>query len=174
MSLRQRVCPLSRAFSLVGQSLPEPHRYFRYTGKTIPMPLLLVLEDNPADLRRAVDIARRAGFTEFEVSDRTSESKAYLQKAIKGTVPLPSALVIDLDLGHDSGFELLRFWHSTPSMKPIPVIIWTGTAGLEHEREICGFFGVSKFIRKDDDPNVLREALANILESSAGDTTAHE
>jgi hypothetical protein len=51
------------------------------------MPLLLVLEDNPADLRIAAGIARRAGFSELEVNQYASDAKAYLEKANGGKVP---------------------------------------------------------------------------------------
>jgi CheY-like chemotaxis protein len=37
---------------------------------------------------------------------------------------MPDAMVIDLDLGVESGFELVRFWHGTPQLKPIAVVIW--------------------------------------------------
>ncbi|MFZ0271025.1 MAG: hypothetical protein WAL34_04160 [Acidobacteriaceae bacterium] len=127
------------------------------------MPLLLVLEDTPADLRRAADIARRAGFTEFEVHTYSSAAQVYLDKAMRRMVPMPDAMVIDLELGIESGFELLRFWHSTPKLRPIPVIIWTVSGA--HQREICELFKVYRFVSKEDDPGVLMETLASIIQN---------
>lgn len=53
------------------------------------MPLLLVLEDTPAAPRLAVDMAQRAGFTEFEVSRFPTDAKLYLENAMSGKVPRP-------------------------------------------------------------------------------------
>lgn len=131
------------------------------------MPLLLVLEDNPPDRRVAADLSRRAGFDELEVSSSPNDVKAYLAKALEGQVPVPDAMLIDLALGYDSGFELLRFWRSSPRLKPIPVVVWTHAR--DTQLEICRYFGVQEVVSKDDDPNVLRAALANTL---AGPGTA--
>jgi CheY-like chemotaxis protein len=134
------------------------------------MPLLLVLEDNPADLRKAVDFAKRAGFTEFEVSNLAPDAKLYLEKAMSGKVPRPDAMLVELTLGVESGFELIRFWHSRPQLKQIPVVVWTVARGTQ--LEICRYFGVRHLLSKDDDPNVLREALASIIENSARDAAS--
>ncbi|HVT97476.1 MAG TPA: hypothetical protein VHE33_08210, partial [Acidobacteriaceae bacterium] len=66
----------------------------------------------------------------------------------------------------DSGFEILRFWRSTPRLKPIPVVVWT--LARDTQLEICRYFGVREIVSKDDDPNVLRAALASTI---AGRTT---
>ena len=125
------------------------------------MPLLLILEDTTADLRKAADIARSAGFTEFEVNAFATRARRYLEEAINGEGPLPDAILVDLELGFESGFELLRFWHGNQKLRHIPVIIWTVMGA--HEREICDLFGVYGFVSKDDSPDVLRAALANVL-----------
>jgi CheY-like chemotaxis protein len=125
------------------------------------MPLVLILEDNHADLRKAADVARRAGFTEIEVSGFASEARLYLEKGMSGGVPLPDAMVVDLDLGLESGFEILRFWHGTPRLKRIPVIIWTVMG--DHEREICRLFGVRTFVSKQNGAEALMEALSPII-----------
>ncbi|MFZ0273317.1 MAG: response regulator [Acidobacteriaceae bacterium] len=130
------------------------------------MPLLLVLEDDPADLRIAADTARRAGFPELEVIRTASEAKAYLENATNRNVPLPDAMLIDLALGYESGFELLRYWHSRPRLREIPVIVWT--IARDTQLEICRYFGVRQIVSKDDDPNILREALSGVIQDSDG------
>jgi CheY-like chemotaxis protein len=155
------VCPWrngSKRESLCGCKL-TPLAAFDYA-------LLLVLEDDPADLRLAADTARRAGFPELEVIRTASEAKAYLEKATNRNVPLPDAMLIDLALGYESGFELLRYWHSRPRLREIPVIVWT--IARDTQLEICRYFGVRQIVSKDDDPNVLREALSGIIQDSDG------
>jgi CheY-like chemotaxis protein len=133
----------------------------RSADDTAHLPLLFILEDNPSDIRRAADVGRQAGFTEFETTRYASSALVYLEKAMSGSVPAPNAILIDLDLGVESGFELLRFWHSTPQLKPIPLIVLTATG--EHNRRICTFFGVHSFVSKDDNSHVLLEALAKSI-----------
>ncbi|MGC2637055.1 MAG: hypothetical protein WA294_07735 [Acidobacteriaceae bacterium] len=125
------------------------------------MPLLLLLEDSPADIRKAADIGRHAGFTEVEVYRFSTDGKIYLEKGLRGEVPLPQAIVIDIDLGIESGFELLRFWHRIPQLKAIPLVVWTVTG--DQYREICVLFGVCQFVSKDDGPAALLAALRSIL-----------
>lgn len=130
------------------------------------MPLLLILEDNPADVRRAADFGRLAGFTEIEISGFASGARLYLEKRMSEKSPLPDAIVVDLDLGLESGFELLRFWHGTAGLRAIPVIIWTIMG--DHEREICRLFGVQRFVPKVYGSQELLKALDAIL-SESGD-----
>ncbi|HEX4007532.1 MAG TPA: response regulator [Acidobacteriaceae bacterium] len=129
------------------------------------MPLILILEDFPADLRVAANIAQRAGFTEFEVTAFATDARKYLENAMDGKAPLPDAMIVDLDLGQESGFELIRFWHKT--LKTIPLIVWTVMG--EQQREICALFGVNEFVHKEDE-NLLLESLSTIV--AAGMRTA--
>ena len=131
------------------------------------MALVLIVDDNQADGRRAADLARRAGFAEIEINGFASGARLYLEKAMSGQGPLPDAMVVDLVLGLESGFELLRFWHGNPQLKAIPVIIWTGMG--DHEREICRCFGVRSFVCKHDGSEVLLEALSAILPDAEAD-----
>jgi CheY-like chemotaxis protein len=128
------------------------------------MPLLLILEDTPAELQKAVEIAQRAGFTKFETSPYATRAHRYLEKASEGRVPLPDAMVIDIDLGIENGFELVRFWHSTERLKKIPLIVWSV---MEDQREICELFGVYRLILKYEGPDILKEALAKLIADSA-------
>jgi hypothetical protein len=128
------------------------------------MPLLLVLEDALADLRIVMPLARRAGFDEFEISERVIEARMYLEQAIAKKGPLPEALFIDLDRGLDAGCELLRFRNAHASLKDIPAIIWTVLGN--HEREKCRKFGALSFVSKTDDQNVLIAEFSNILACS--------
>jgi CheY-like chemotaxis protein len=74
-------------------------------------------------------------------------------------------MIVDLELGLESGYELLRFWHKNPRLRAIPLVVWTVMG--EHEREICGLFGVNWFISKKDGLHALLSALSNIIEGNA-------
>jgi CheY-like chemotaxis protein len=128
------------------------------------MPLLLVLEDALADLRVIAPLARRAGFDEFEISERVIEARMYLEHAMAKKVPLPEALFIDLDRGLDAGCELLRFRNAHSCLKAIPAILWTILG--PQERQKCKSFGALSFVSKNDDPNVLIAEFGSILARS--------
>ena len=121
------------------------------------MSRLLIVEDQPNDLRNAAEVARSLGFTSVEARASSMAARLLLDGGLLGETHLPDAIILDLDLGYESGYELLRFWHSTPQLSKIPLIVWT-VAG-EEQREICGLFKVNAFVSKSDDIGQLREAL---------------
>jgi CheY-like chemotaxis protein len=128
------------------------------------MPLLLILEDEQADLYIAADIARHVGFSGVQGTSFASDALRYLERAMAGEVALPDAMLVDLVLGIESGFELLRLWHSRPQLRSIPVIVWS--AAGSREREICLLFGVHRFVAKAAGLGLLAESLAGLCRGS--------
>jgi CheY-like chemotaxis protein len=126
---------------------------------------LMLVDDQPNDLRIAADVARDLGITELNAQTSVMRARLYLEQALEGEVPLPDGIVLDLDLGYESGFELLRFWHSTPRLSTIPVIVWSIVEG---ERKICDLFKVSSFVSKWEGPKAFREALAQLTTLAPG------
>ena len=90
-------------------------------------------------------------------------AKMYLEKGLEEELPLPEAIVLDLDLGYESGFELLRFWHGRPRLAEIPMIVWTVLG--DEQREICQLFKVTAYISKTDGVHLLKEALGGLERS---------
>ena len=126
-----------------------------------PLKSLLLVDDRPNDLRIAADAAKELGIAEVNAQTSIMRARMFLEKGLDGEVPLPDAIVLDLDLGHESGFELLRFWHSTPQLSGIPLMIWSV---LDREREICNLFKVKSFVSKWEGPKAFREALAQLAD----------
>ena len=123
------------------------------------MKSLLLVDDQPNDLRIASDTAKELGITEIHAQTSAERARMFLEKGLEGEIALPDGIVLDLDLGYESGFELLRFWHSTPRLAKIPMIVWSV---LENEREICNLFNIQSFVCKWEGPNGLREALVQL------------
>lgn len=123
------------------------------------MKQLLVIDDEPASLLRAREVAESLG---FDVHGQTSVRSAqhYLEKIMDSNLPLPDAIVLDLDFGMDSGLELLRFWHSTPSLSQVPILVWSI---LEEQKRICELFRVNSFVSKAEGLGALRQALGQLL-----------
>src|ERR1700757_440360 len=121
---------------------------------------LLIVEDQPTDVRIAADIAQELGFTAIEARTTASAAKVYLEKAIEGNAPLPDLILLDLDLGYESGHELLRFWHSNPGLTGIQMIVWT-VLGTE-QQEMCRLFNVSAVVPKWEGAAALKRVLGSV------------
>jgi CheY-like chemotaxis protein len=90
-------------------------------------------------------------------------ARNYLEGCLKGERPLPDGIVLDLDLGYESGYELLRYWHSTPPLSSVPVIVWSILG--EDQREMCRLFKVDRFVAKWEGEEAFREALSDLTKS---------
>ncbi len=121
---------------------------------------VLIVEDHPNDLQMAARAAEASGYSQVEARGSAVMAKAYLEKGLQGEQPLPDAIILDLDLGYDSGFELLRFWHSNPDLAKIPMVVWTVLG--DQYREICRMFKVSAYVCKGEDISVLRQVLSGL------------
>lgn len=128
------------------------------------MTRLLVVEDQPNDLRIAADLANSMGISIVDARTSSHAARVYLEKALHGDSPLPDAIILDLDLGFESGHEILRFWHSNPRLSTIPMIVWTILG--EEQREICQLFRVNAFVSKWEGISAFRKALSSLAQAS--------
>ncbi|MGA7108252.1 MAG: hypothetical protein WBY75_10965 [Terracidiphilus sp.] len=121
---------------------------------------LLLVENESKDLRFATDTALSVGISGIEARTSVTAARDYLEKGLNGEVPLPDGIVLDLDLGYESGYELLRFWHCSPRLSTIPLIVWSILG--DHQREICKLFNVNAYVGKWEGAAAFREALARL------------
>ena len=126
---------------------------------------LLLVEDQPKDLKAAAEVAQSMGIAEVDARTSISAARTYLEKGVQGEGPLPDGIILDLDLGYESGYELLRYWHSTPRLASIPVIVWS-ILGNEHA-EMCKLFKVNCYVGKWEGKPAIQEALARLGQPSA-------
>jgi len=118
---------------------------------------LLIVEDQRDDQLRASEIARAIGIGIIEARSSCAAARSLIEQGLRGEVSLPGAIVLDLDLGYESGHEFLRFWYTTPGASKIPLIVWSRLGG-DH-KQICEAFKINGFVSKHDGMEVLREAL---------------
>jgi CheY-like chemotaxis protein len=121
------------------------------------MKRLLIVEDQSADLRVAVDVVKSLGVSFVEARTSITAAKAYLESALDGEDPLPDLIIVDLDLGYESGFELLRFWHGNPKLLNVHLIVWTVMG--DEQREICRMFKVNAIVSKVEGASALKRAI---------------
>ena len=124
---------------------------------------LLVVEDEPSDARRAAEVAKLAGFEEVEARTTPQSARAYLEDGLDKKSALPDGIILDLDFGIESGYELLRFWHSTPKLRNVPVVVWSIMG--EEQRKMCDLFKVTQFVGKWEGNDVLQQALQGIVQT---------
>jgi CheY-like chemotaxis protein len=123
----------------------------------------LLVEDEIKDLKFAADTARSLGIEEVEARTTLKAARDYLDKALQGEVTMPDCIVLDLNLGYESGYELLRYWHSTPRLTQIPMIVWSILG--DEQREMCKLFNVNSFVAKWEGSEAFRDALAKLQQS---------
>ncbi len=129
------------------------------------MTRVLIIEDDPNDLRTAAEVTRSLGITDLEARTSAKAAKLCLEAALEGREAAPGLMVLDLDLGYDSGFELLRFWHSKHELsKAIRVIVWTALG--EEQQEICRLFKVDAVVPKCDGMAALKQAIERLALAS--------
>lgn len=127
------------------------------------MKRLLLLENEAQDAMSASAIAESLGIDEVEAYRSVHMAMLALEKAARGERPLPDGIVLDLDLGVESGYELLRYWRITPPLAEVPLMVWSIA---EEQRVVCELFRVSAFVSKWEGAGVFRQALAALLASS--------
>jgi CheY-like chemotaxis protein len=118
---------------------------------------LLLVEDEPKDLKYAAETAHSLGISVVDARTTLQAARDYLERGLAGEGPLPDGIIVDLNLGYDSGYELLRLWHSTPRLLKIPLVVWSVRG--EDQREMCNLFKVTKYVSKWDGEAAFREAL---------------
>lgn len=143
----------------LGQAARLAYPQAKPIERVTPMQLLIV-EDQPSDLLVAAKAAEASGFAEINARASAALARNYLDKGLQGEQPLPDAIVLDLDLGYDSGFELLRFWHGNPRLARIPLVIWTVLG--DHYQDICRMFKVNAYVYKGEDSTVLQQVLRGL------------
>jgi CheY-like chemotaxis protein len=144
-------------------------RSSRYTGTTqcctgeISVRELLLVDDQSADLKNATEVAEALGFEKIHTRNSIHAARTLLEEGLAGNGSLPDGIVLDLDLGMDSGFELLRMWHGTPRLAAIPILVWSV---LDQQKEMCELFKVTCFVSKWEGMGAFREKLSQLIPPS--------
>jgi CheY-like chemotaxis protein len=123
---------------------------------------ILILENDPLDLRLASRVANAVGIEQVHGFSSLEQALMFLTEVVNGDRSAPDVIVADLDLGHDSGFELLRFWRTSPPLEKIALIAWSAL-GAEHYKQMCEVFAVTHFVGKWQGENALRDCLADCI-----------
>ncbi len=120
-----------------------------HTGK--PVEILLV-EDNPADVRLTQEVFRDSRITNniYVVSDG-EEALAFLRKKERyAEEPRPDIILLDLNLPKKDGRQVLAEIKTDQELKTIPVIVLT-TSDADRDVRTAYEAGVNSYITKPVD-----------------------
>lgn len=130
-----------------------------YSWSTMPSRnSVLIVENDAVEMSVAADEARSIGFNTIHLYDTASKAQFFLEKCLREQHSMPDVIVLDLDLEHESGYDLVRFRRANSEMMSVPLLVWSALG--DHYREICVIFKVTAFIPKWQGREALGEALS--------------
>jgi CheY-like chemotaxis protein len=118
---------------------------------------IFMAEDNPADVYM-LDLALRESGADFvlEVAYTGKEALAFLEKEKDSGKPALALILLDLNLPHHDGTDILRYVRREPSLSSVPTVLFTSSDSPK-DRQNAMREGASRFIRK---PSLLKEYMA--------------
>ena len=124
-------------------------------------PKILLVEDNPGDVRLMVESLKETKATNnLSIARDGEEAMAFLRrKGAYANAPKPNLILLDLNLPKKAGHEVLAEIKQDPRLKLIPVVIVTSS---DAERDIVGSYDlranayVSKPVGLDQFMDVIR------------------
>ena len=72
---------------------------------------VLIIDDNLPDARAAANVAKELGTKQVETISRFGKGVFAFDQIVEGKRPAPDLLILDLDFGLETGFDLLRVWN---------------------------------------------------------------
>jgi CheY-like chemotaxis protein len=106
---------------------------------SIEGPRILLVEDNPGDVRLMIESLKETKATNnLSVARDGEEALAFLRrKGAYASAPKPNLILLDLNLPKKAGHEVLAEIKQDPRLKLIPVVIVTSS---DAERDIVGSY----------------------------------
>ena len=88
-------------------------------------PIIMLVEDNPADLRLTQEVFEEAAFEHCLLVARDGEQALAMLRGVPpyADLPLPDIVLLDLNIPRKNGLEVLRTVKQDPRLKRIPVLI---------------------------------------------------
>ena len=101
-------------------------------------PVILLVEDNAADLRLAQEVLKETQLEHHLLVARDGEEAMHIlrQQGAHAGAPRPDLVLLDLNLPRKHGHEVLVEVKSDPSLKTIPVLILS-TSKAERDVRAC-------------------------------------
>ncbi len=124
--------------------------------------VILLIEDDVSDSDDCAAVLHRLGYDGVRVIDGLAAAEQHLDDMVAGLTEPPDAIVLDLGLGFDSGFTILRKCHAEPMLQQVPILVWTKHTDQLSET-FSTYLGASDFLVKSCDEAELAAALQRLL-----------
>jgi CheY-like chemotaxis protein len=142
---------------VVQASLAELNQQIREFRKVI-----LLIEDEAKFSERCAEVLHELGYDGIQLITSLGAAEQHLEDIVSNMTAAPDALVLDLGLGLDSGFAVLRKCHSEPKLQNVPILVWTKHTDTL-AKTFSDYLGAKDFLIKSSDKRKLREALKRLL-----------
>ena len=98
-----------------------------------PLLDLLLIEDNPSDIRLLTEVFKEAGVpTVMSVARDGEEAMMFLRRRGRfASAPRPALIVLDLNLPRKDGREVLAEIKQDPDLRSIPVVVLTTSSAQQ-------------------------------------------
>lgn len=116
---------------------------------------VLVVEDNPINMKLAADLLELHGFTVLKASE--GETVLHMLKTQR-----PDLILLDIHLPGMDGFEVFRKIKADPALQRIRIVALTASAMREEEQTIRGL-GFHDYISKPIDTKRFVQKIREIL-----------
>lgn len=123
---------------------------------------ILLVEDKSSDSDRCRAVLHEMGYDGVQLITHLDLALEYLDDVLENLTHAPDAIVLDLGLGYDSGFDVLRKCHAHPRLEQVPILVWTKRDD-EHTEAFSKYLGARDLLVKTRDLGSLRAALERLL-----------
>jgi two-component system, cell cycle response regulator DivK len=120
--------------------------------------LVLIVEDNPRNLKLARDVLNHAGYATLEAANAEDGLELARQRR-------PGVVLLDIQLPGMDGMQALDRLRADPSTRDIPVIAVTAFA-MKADRERFLAAGFDRYVPKPLDIHELRRQVAAALKAA--------
>ena len=128
--------------------------------------VILLIEDQPAFSDTCTKSLHELGYDGVQLITHVMQAENHLDDIVSNLTDAPAAIVLDLGLGLDSGFTLLRKCHAEPRLRQVPILVWTKHTD-DLSRTFSNYLGAKDFLVKSGDPRQLRDALKRLMVPNA-------
>jgi len=137
-------------------------------------PHVVLIEDTSSDIAKAIRVLKSLNVQNALIFTSVAQAMSYFEDVVAEVKHCPDMIVLDLDFGGESGFEILRLRKANRVLLQCEVLVWTIMG--ETQKELCRLFGLSHVVSKHDGESALKSALETCLKQksqSVGDLPDH-
>ena len=145
--------------AVVQASLEQLNQQMRDFRKVI-----LLIEDDGDASDACTKALHELGYDGVQLITHVKAAVQHLEDIVSNLTEAPAAIVLDLGLGLDSGFEVLRKCHSELKLQQVPILVWTKHSD-DLAKTFSQYLGAQDFLIKSNGEKVLRESLRRLLSS---------